>query len=114
MSLNGASLKKGPRFFSISISAGLVAGFIIPVMVLSGSWFPFEHTTCALGNEVYDSGPLQLPAVLLNSPFGGDVLGTGTVTAFGLPGWTESIRTSDTNGGADWAGFGENITVFSL
>lgn len=97
---------------SIAVGAGLAVA--ITLTSLAGNLNPFEHIVCTDGSQVYTTGTVQLPGVLLNSPYGGSVHGNVSFPAFGLPGVIESMGTSDFNGGADWAGYGANVTVLTV
>ncbi|HTW55959.1 MAG TPA: hypothetical protein VMG36_05895 [Thermoplasmata archaeon] len=57
---------------------------------------------------------VQLPALLLNSPFGGKAWANVSLPAGFVPGDLTGVGTLDENGGADWAGFQSNVSVYSV
>ena len=92
----------------------LIVGLALPTWV--GGWAPLAHWTCQPGSQVLNQSA-QIPAQLLNAPFGGRVWANVT-TPPGLILRGTSIETglgtSDSNGGVDWNGFQANVTVSTV
>jgi len=100
---------------SAFVATGIVLGLIVSLAGLSGTLDPLERTVCAKGSTIYTSGFGQIPAVLMNAPYGGSVLGTAYFPA-SLRNSTVpvGIEAGDSNGGADSAGIGAKVSVAAL
>jgi len=89
----------------------LIVVLALPTWV--GGWAPLAHWTCQRGSDVANE-TVQIPSLLLNSPYGGRVWGNVTFPLGFLPFGLVGESTGDANGGADWAGFQSNITVSTV
>jgi hypothetical protein len=93
-----------------AISAVLI---VLLVPTVAGGWAPVLHWTCKLNSQVTTQG-VQIPGLLLNSPYGGRSWANVTYPVGFLPDGLASEGTQESNGGAAWAGFDSNLTVFNL
>jgi hypothetical protein len=91
--------------------AVLVIGLFTPTLVLE--WAPVLHWACDSESEVV-AETVQIPALLLNSPFGGQSWANVTLPVGYIPGDLISQGTQDSNGGAAWAGFEANVTIYRV
>ena len=99
---------------AILLSVGVVAvaiALVAPTWI--ASWSPLLHVTCVDGDRV-EIAHVQIPGLLLNSPYGGDARGNATYPSGYLPGGLVGMQISAANSGADWAGFESNITISTL
>ena len=100
-----------------AIGLSLVAAAVVIVLfapTLVAGWAPVLHWKCAPRGVALAATTVQVPALMLNSPYGGQVWGNVTFAPGFLPGSLSGMGTHDTNGGADWAGFQANVSVTTV
>jgi hypothetical protein len=61
----------------VSSVVGAAVGLVLSLTGVSGSWNPFEHTACSSGVPIANDTRRVIPAVLVNSPYGGWAYGQG-------------------------------------
>jgi len=88
---------------------GIVVGLFVALAGAAGAVNPFVHTICANGGPVSVSVATWIPAIILNSPYGGE--SGGNVT--GGPGDGMSMWGAE-NGSAYWAGYRSLLTIDAL
>jgi hypothetical protein len=91
----------------------VVAGLFLPTLL--GGWAPLLHYACQHDQTPEVSEYAWVPALLVNSPFGGEVFGNGTVPPGPLSVYGEGsfYELGEANGSAAWAGFRAEINVSS-
>jgi hypothetical protein len=101
--------------FRVLVTGTAITAVLIVLFVptVAGGWAPVLHWTCELNKQVATQG-VQIPGLLLNSPYGGRSWANVTYPVGFLPDDLASEGTQESNGGAAWAGFESNLTVFSL
>lgn len=98
-------------FVSVVIVAVAAVGLFAPTII--GGWAPALHLTCQRGRQVTNE-TVQIPGLLVNSPYGGHAWGNVTYPLGFLPDDLVGESTTDSNGGAAWAGFQARITVTAV
>jgi hypothetical protein len=101
------------RIVAISLSSATAIVILFAPTLVAG-WAPVLHWACEPRGLVLDPTTVQVPALLLNAPYRGEVWGNVTFPPGFLPGDLSGMGTEDTNGGADWAGFQANVTVSAV
>jgi hypothetical protein len=86
----------------------IVVGLFTPTII--GGWAPVLHWTCQPVSRVLNQ-TVQIPSVLVNSPYGGNASGAVMLPPGFLPGFLVGMGTGATNGGSTAAAFLSNITV---
>ena len=111
--------RKRWAFLSITVVIVVVVGLILPTVVVS--WAPLAHWTCETGSVVAHEYDTWVPAVLVNSPYGGNASGLGKMP-WSFPGaWNGpppangsmsiGMETSTSNGTSAGAFFIVNVSV---
>lgn len=102
--------QKGKRWAVTSALAVsvLIVGLFTPTLI--GGWAPLLRWTCASTGEVM-AETVQIPGLLLNSPYAGRAWGNVTYPLGFLPDDLIGQGTKESNGGAAWAGFLATVTV---
>jgi len=93
------------------VACAIGLGLLLPSVI--GGWAPVLHWNCEVLGEV-GAGTVQIPGLLLNSPFEGKAWGNVTYASGFIPDNLVGEGTQDSDGGAAWAGFESNVTVFSV
>jgi hypothetical protein len=97
------------------VACAVVAGLFLPTAV--AGWAPVVHWTCQTTTQVMEGQPAQIPAQLLNAPFGGEVFGNVSardgVFTYGSGSGGMFLGSGDTDGGVDWNGYDANVSVFA-
>lgn len=97
------------------VACALVAGLLLPTAV--AGWAPVLHWSCQTTALVVEDQPAQIPAQLLNAPYGGEVWGNVTardgVFTSGSGSGFMFLGTGDSGGGVDWNGYEANVSVFA-
>jgi hypothetical protein len=98
-----------------SVVVGVAAGVVLALGGLSGSWNLLEHTICA------DQGQVSLeyfflPALLVNSPYGGLAWGNGSMAASfpggpGYPTYPGAYGGGSSNGTVGEVWFSVNLSI---
>jgi hypothetical protein len=83
-------------------------GLLAPTLI--AGWAPVLHWTCVREGE-YQDAVVQIPALLINSPYGGSATGNVSYSKGFAPGGANGEGTQDSNGGAAWAGYQARVTV---
>jgi hypothetical protein len=98
---------------SIAVVA-IVIGLFTPTLL--GVWAPVLHYACEQSQNPEVTLYAWVPALLLNSPYGGKAYGNGTVPPGPLstPGEGTLYGVGEANGDAAWAGFRAEINVSSV
>jgi hypothetical protein len=107
---NWTSKRRAVLAAAVSVAV-VIVGLTLPTFV--GGWAPINHWTCQPSTTVLRE-TVQIPALLLNSPYGGNASGTVALPSGFVPGDIAALTTEDSNGGADWAGFEATLTVRAL
>ena len=103
------------RYWGIVTAAVVVViGLLLPT--LGGGWAPLLHNTCEVSGSPVASLFAWVPALLVNSPFGGEGYGNGTVPPGPLssPGQGTVYGIGEANGAAAWAGFRAEINISTV
>jgi hypothetical protein len=102
-----------PRWIVPIVAGAVVVGLLLPTLL--GGWAPLLHFTCTKGQNPESTVFAWVPALLVNSPYGGEGFGNGTVPPgpLSLPGVGTIYGTGEANGSAAWAGFRAEINVSS-
>jgi hypothetical protein len=100
--------KRWPAFVGAVVIV-LVVGVVAPTWI--GGRAPLLHWSCERGSEATEA-TIQVPSLLLNSPFGGHAWGNVTYPIGTLPYGVTSLGTQAANGSADWAGFESGLGVY--
>lgn len=101
------------RVALISVGGVLVVLVLLLGWSVFGAWGPLLHSQCE-ARGVAGTFNAQIPALLLNSPYGGLAWGNVSFVPGFLPNNVTGEGTRDSNGGADWAGFDSNVIVDSV
>src|SRR5208282_1100525 len=101
-----------------SLATGVAAGLVVALLGFSGSWNPLEHPVCTDRGQVAVEY-FYLPAVLVNSPYGGQGWGNGTIPAGypagpGYPNLRAALGIASPNGTASAPFFGVNLSFDRL
>jgi hypothetical protein len=101
-----------------SAAAGVAVGLAVSLAGVSGSLSPFEHAVCVDRGQV-SLGYYFLPAVLVNSPYGGRGWGNGTIAADypGGPGYPSdrgAYGGGSLNGTAEEIWFMVNLSILGF
>lgn len=107
---------RAKKRITMAAIAVVVAGVGLLASTFVGPWSPVLHYACI---ETADSGLTVyawVPSLMINSPFGGDAWGNGTVPNGSLSGTAGQTVYSlgIANGSAQWAGFRASISVIAL
>ena len=105
------------RRFQVLAGVGIVAFALLLPTILFG-WAPLLHWACVDQDRVAE-GTTFVPLVLVNSPFGGNATGTGTVPpyfpgGFGYPAAWSWEDTSAENGTASGTFNEVNVSIFQV
>lgn len=95
------------------VSLGVGAGLGLSLLVLTGGVGLLYHWGCA-PSGIAANDKEQIPALLLNSPFGGTATGDVVLPAGYLSPFETIIGTSSFNGSAVWGGYNASVTVWSV
>ena len=111
-------MARHPRIAPTSTAIGVVLGIVVALMGLSGSWNPVEHALCADRGQV-SLEYFLLPAVLVNSPYGGGGWGNGSMAASfpgspGYPTYPGSYGGGSANGTVGETWFSVNLSIHKL
>jgi len=87
----------------------LALGLFLPTLV--GSWAPVVHSACQAGPRVLFE-TAQVPALLINSPYGGHAWANVTFPSTFLPGGLFQMGSQSWNGSTSWSGFQSNVSVY--
>jgi hypothetical protein len=92
----------------------IVVGLFTPTVI--GGWAPVLHRTCVAG-VVVEKDQIFIPAVLANSPYGGEVFDNGTLPASlpGTPGYPtnpSALGAPAKGGSAAGAFFAVNLSIY--
>jgi hypothetical protein len=103
---------------SSSLAIGVAVGLVVALFGFTGSWSRLEHAVCEDRGQVADEF-FFLPAVLVNSPYGGQGWGNGTIPAGfpagpGYPDRGATLGIASPNGTASAAFFGVNLSFDRL
>lgn len=105
--------KRRRRIVGLCLSI-TTAVLVLFALTLVAGWAPVLHWECEPHGLLLTSTTVQIPALMLNSPYGGEVWGNVSLPPGFLPYGVTGVGTQDSNGGADWAGFQANVTVYGL
>jgi hypothetical protein len=105
-------MSRRAKFVWASVAASVgIAALLLPTLV--GGWAPLLHTDCLPGASPAETLYAWVPALLINSPFGGEAFGNATVApgplSLSVEGTTYELGIQ--NGSASWAGFRAEINV---
>lgn len=91
-------------------TVAVVLGLLIPSLL--GGWGIFFHYACQRNAGSSDHLYAWVPALLINSPYGGEAFGNGTVPKGPLSPLTSTVyELGQANGSATWAGFRTEINL---
>jgi hypothetical protein len=101
------------RIISVATLAACAAVGIILVLSTVGGWAPLLHYTCSEETGSTETTYAWLPALIINSPHGGEAWGNATVPPGPLSpsGLGTVVEIGAANGSAVWAGFRAEINV---
>jgi hypothetical protein len=71
------SRRRKVSVFTTVAACAVVAGLFLPTAITT--WAPAVHLTCQRGTEAGELANYYIPAVLVNSPYGGSAWGNGTI-----------------------------------
>ena len=101
------------RFTLISVVAVLAVLALLILWSVLGAWGSILHSQCET-RQAEGTFNVQIPALLLNSPYGGLAWGNVSFVPGFLPNDVTGEGTRDSNGGADWAGFDSKVILSSV
>jgi len=101
------------RWLIPALAIVVVVGLLLPT--LAGGWAPLLHYDCQQGQSPEQTLYAWVPALMINSPYGGQAFGNATVPPgpLSVPGEGTIYGTGEANGSAAWAGFRAEINVSS-
>src|SRR5271157_1934275 len=107
-------LRRRWAIVSVVAVAVIVVGLFTPTLL--GGWAPLLHYECQQGQSPEATLYAWVPALMINSPYGGEGFGNGTVPPGPLstPGLGTTYGTGEANGSAAWAGFRAESNVSSV
>ena len=113
----GEVLRKSHRrvktgLFLVLITVAVVTAVFLPTIL--GGWAPVLHYTCVDGKLVVGDLFVWLPAILINSPYGGRGLGVATLPNGTQWGPFNLYSVGAANGSANWGGFGAYVNITQL
>ncbi len=99
---------------SAAVSAVIVVALFLPTVI--GGWAPLLHYTCQQASGPETTIYAWVPGLMINTPYGGEAFGNGTVPAGPLSasGGETVYALGESNGSAAWAGFRAEINVSSV
>jgi hypothetical protein len=105
------SRRRRATVVTVIVACAVVAGLFLPTFL--GGWAPIVHFACRTTGPPVKSAYAWIPALLLNSPFGGEAFGNGTVLPgpLSMLGFGTVYGLGEKNGDAAWAGFRAEINV---
>ena len=89
----------------------VVIAVVLPTEL--GGWAPVLHYACVQQQNPSETLYTWVPALMINSPYGGEAWGNGTVPPgpLSMSGLGTVMETGAANGSATWAGFRAQINI---
>ena len=98
---------RAPAALAGGVTIALVLCLAVPTF--AGGWSPVFHHTCSLSRLLATENPRMLPAVLVNSPYGGTGTGMGIVV---WPSFKTGWGTSVENGTSGLVAFTSGLSLY--